>query len=190
MRLMHYGSGAAKIALLIAAFKFIEALIAPPPVVDAPRWLVAAVVSFNFWAAGAALGAIAVLGWASQRLFGWPAPEPPSAIRPARHVVPTAEMRLRGLGFNVVAGWVVLGSLALILMADTGTGLFAQLAVHLFGPNGWAGLETFLLGLPVLAAPLLLLAWLPWQTRFPLLASMQAAVKPPAKAPARRRKRP
>lgn len=182
---MHYARGAAKLALLIAAFKFIEALIAPPPIGDAPRWLVAAVVSFNFWAAGAALGAIAVLGWVSQRLFGWPAPEAPSALRPARHVVPTAEMRLRGLGFNVVAGWIAIGILALILMADTGTGPFAWLAFRLFGPDEWAGLETFVLGLPVLAAPLLLLAWLPWQTRFPLLASMQGVVKPPA-----RRKRP
>ncbi len=185
---MHYARGAAKLALLIAAFKFIEALVAPPPVADAPRWLVAAFVSFNFWAAGAALGAIAMLGWVSQRLFGWPAPEVPSATRPARHVVPTAEMRLRGLGFNVVAGWIVFGSLALILMADTRTGPFAQLAVHLFGPNGWAGLEIFMLGLPVLAAPLLLLAWLPWQTRFPLVASMQGVVKPPAKAAARRKR--
>lgn len=33
---MHYVRGAAKIAVLIAAFKFIEALIAPPPLGDAP----------------------------------------------------------------------------------------------------------------------------------------------------------
>jgi hypothetical protein len=188
MHLMHYARGAAKIATLIAAFRFIEALIAPPPVGDAPRWLAAAVVSFNFWAAGAALGAIAVPGWLSQRLFGWPAPEDPSATRPARRMVPAADMRLRGMGFNVVTGWIVVGILVLILMADTRTDPFAQFAVRLFGPNGWAGLETFVLGLPVLAAPLLLLAWL--QTRFPLLASMQATAKPPAKAPARRRKRP
>lgn len=187
---MHYVRGATKIAFFIAAFKFIEALIAFPSFGDAPRWLVAATVSSRFWAAGAALGVIAMLGWVSQRLFDWPAPEAPSAARPTRHVVPTAEMRLRMLGFNVVTGWVVVGFLALIMMAETRTGPFARIAVGVFGPNEWVGLETFVFGVPVFAAPPVLLALLPWQTRFPLLASMQAAVKPPAKARARRRKRP
>jgi hypothetical protein len=46
------------------------------------------------------------------------------------------------------------------------------------------------LGLPVIAAPWVLLALLPWQTRLPLVSSMQAVVKPPAKARAPQRKRP
>lgn len=186
---MYHTIGAAKIALFIAAFKFIEVLIVPPPV-DEPRWLVAAVMSFNYWGAGVALGAAASLGRVSHRLFGWPAFPAPSAVRLTRQVVPTAEVRLRMLGFNVVAGWFVLAAMALLMMADTRSGPFARAALGLFGPNALIGLETFVLGLSVLVAPLVLLALLPWQTRFPLLASMQAVVKPAEKASARRRKRP
>ena len=57
---MYYIRGAAKIALCIAAFKFIEVLIAPP-MNDEPRWLVAAVLTFNHWSAGLSLGLIARL---------------------------------------------------------------------------------------------------------------------------------
>ena len=186
---MYYTRGAAKIAMVIAAFRFIEVLIAPPTA-DEPRWVVAGVLTFKYWAAGLALGGLTLLGWVSQRLVGWPAPEAPSAAMATRNVVQTAEMRLRGLGFNLVCGWLLLSFLALLMMADTGTGPFARLAMDMFGPNEWSGLETFVLGLPLIAAPLVLLALLPWQTRFPLVSSMQAIVKPPAKAHTRRRKRP
>lgn len=187
LRLMHYIRGAAGIALFIAALKFVEILIAPPPIGAAPRWLVAAVLTFKFWAAGAFLAALAALGWASHRLFGWP---PPSALIPTRHVVATEVMRLRVLGVNMVLGWIGLSVLSLIVMADTGTGPFAWIAAGLFGPNMFLGFETFVLGAAVFAAPLVVLAWLPWQTRFPLLYSMQNVIKPPPKPRARRRKRP
>lgn len=185
---MHYIRGAAAIALFIATLKFIEALVAPP-MDDTPRWLVAAVVTFKFWAAGLALGLIAGAGWVSHRLFGWPAAPRPSALVPTRHVIPDEVMRLRSWGFNIVAGWFCLGILALIVMADTRTGPFARAATALFGPGGLIWLETFALGIPAVIAPLLLLAWLPWQTQFPLLSSMQNVVKLSAQPQARRPKR-
>ncbi|RYH95536.1 MAG: hypothetical protein EON48_18940 [Acetobacteraceae bacterium] len=186
---LHYVRGAGKLAVLIAAFRFVEAAIFLPPVGEESRWLVAAVLSSRYWLAGAALGVLALLGLVSQHLFGWPAPDPPSQIQPTRHVLQTPEMRRRILGFNIVAGWVVLGVLMLIMMADTRSGPLAWFALDLFGPSALVGLVIFVLGMPVIAAPLVLLAWIPWQTRFPLIAGIQAAVKPPSKPAARRRNR-
>ena len=178
-----------RIAFLIAAFKFVELLIVPP-LADEPRLLVAGVLTYKFWGAGAALGMLWLLGRVSQRLFGWPAPEaPPAAQPPTRHVVLTEAMRLQALGNKVVLWWFILGFLAIVMMADTGAGPIPRLVTGVFGPSDWLGLETFVLGLLVLAAPLVVLALLPWQTRFPLLASMQKAVKPP-RARTRGRKRP
>ena len=185
---MYYARGSAQIAFLIAAFKFVEALIVPP-LADEPRWLMAGVLTFKFWGAGAALGTVWLMGRVSQRLFGWPAYAAPPADVPTRHVVLTEEMRLQSLGNRLVMWWFILGFLALVMMADTGAGPIARIVLGVFGQNDWLGLEIFVLGLLVLAAPLVLLALLPSQTRFPLLASMQAAVKPP-QARNRRRKRP
>ena len=185
---MYYARGAAQIAFFIAAFKFVELLIVPP-LADEPRWLVAGVLSFKFWGAGAALGALWLVGRASQRLFGWPAPEAPRAIDIVRPVVRTEAMRLQALGNRLVLWWFILGFLAIVMMADTGAGPIPRLMTGVFGPNDFLGLESFLLGLLVLVSPLLLLALLPRQTRFPLLASMQASVKPP-QARTRRRTRP
>ncbi len=150
----------------------------------------AAVVTFNFWAAGAALGAIAGLGWVSRRLFGWPAAPPPPSLIPTRHVIPDEVMRLRRWGFNVVAGWFCCGVLAAIVMADTRSGPFAWLAVSLFGGDSLIWLETFVFGLLATVAPLVLLAWLPLQTGPTLLGSMQAVVKPSRRPQERRRTRP
>ncbi|MGI4799100.1 MAG: hypothetical protein ACRYHQ_36130 [Janthinobacterium lividum] len=177
-------------AAFIAAYKFIEAVLFLPPVADASRWLVAAIVSSKYWLAGAGLGVLALLGRLSERLFGWPAPETPSPNQSTREVVQAPKMRLRLLGFNIVAGWVLGGILLLMMMAETGSSPLARTALALLGPNALVGLATFILGLPVVAAPLVLLAWLPMQTRIPLLASLQAVVKPTAKARSRRRKRP
>ena len=186
---MYYARGSAQIAFLIAAFKFVELLIVPP-LADQPRWLVAGVLTFKLWGAGAALGMLWLLGRLSQRLFGWPVPEaPPATQPPTRHVVQTEAMRLQALGNKVVLWWFILGFVAIVMMADTGAGPIPRLVTGVFGPSDWLGLETFVLGLLVLAAPLVLLALLPWQTRFPLLASMQGAVKPPP-ARTRGRKRP
>lgn len=186
---LHYARGAANLAVFIAAFRFVEVAIFMPPAGEESRWLAAAVLSSKYWLAGAGLGVLVLLGLVSQHLFGWPAPEPPSQIEPTRQVLQTPEMRQQMLGFNIVAGWVVLGVLMLIMMADTRSGPLAWLALDLFGPNAPVGLEIFVLGMPVIAAPLVLLAWIPWQTRFPLIAGIQAAVKRPTKVAARRRNR-
>ena len=188
---MYYARGSAQIAFVIAAFRFVELLIVPP-LANEPRWLVAGVLSFKFWGAGAALGLLWLLGRVSQRLFGWPAPEaPPEAQLPTRPVVQTKAMRLQALGNKLVLWWFILGFLAIVMMADTGAGPIPRLVASVFGPSDWLGLATFILGLPLLAAPLVLLALLPWQTRFPLLASIQGAVKPaPARTRTRGRKRP
>ena len=188
---MYYARGSAQIAFLIAAFKFVELLIVPP-LADEPRWLVAGVLTFNLWGAGTALGMLWLLGLLSRRLFGWPAPEAQPAAAPqppTRPVMQTEAMRLQTLGNKVVLWWFILGFLATVMMADTGAGPFPRLLTGVFGPSDWLGPETFVLGLLVLAAPLMLLALLPWQTRFPLLASMQKAVKPP-RVRTRRRRRP
>ncbi len=188
---MYFVRGSAQIAFAIAAFRFVELLIVPP-VADEPRWLVAGVLSVNFWGAGAALGMLWLLGRVSQRLFGWPVPEAaPQAQPPTRHVVQTEAMRLQALGNKVVLWWLILGFVATVMMVDTGAGPIPRFVSGVFGRHNWLGLATFVLGLLVLAAPLVALALLPWQTRFPLLASIQGAVKPPsARTRTRGRKRP
>ena len=185
---MYYARGSAQIALFVAAFKFVELLIVPP-VADAPRWLVAGVLTFNVWAAGAALGAAWLMGRVSQRLFGWPAREAAPTAPPPRRVAMTEAMRLQALGNKVVLWWFILGLPAIVMMMDTGAGPIPWIVTGVLGAGGWLGFETFVVGLLVLAAPLVLLAVLPWHTRFPLLASIQGAVKP-APARTRRRKRP
>ena len=72
-------------------------------------------------------------------------------------------MRLRMLGFNIVAGWVIGSVLLFIMMAETSSGPFARAALALLGPNSLVGLATFILGLPVVAAPL---AWVPCRPAF------------------------
>ena len=189
---MYYARGSAQIAFAIAAFKFVELLIVPP-MADEPGWLVAGVVTFKFWGAGAALGAIWLLGRVSQRLFGWPAPEAPRAVYIPRPVVQTEAMRLSRIGNTIVLWWFILGFLAIVVMADTGAGPLPRIVAGVFGPTDFLGLATFVLGLLVLAAPLVLLALLPRQTRFPLLANLQDAVKPPragSRPRTRSRKRP
>ena len=185
---MYYARGSAQIAFCIAALRFTELLIVPP-VADAPRWLVAGVLTFKFWAAGAALGVAWLMGRVSQRLFGWPAPEATSAIQSPRPVIVTEAVRLQMLGNKIVMWWFILGFVAVVMMADTGAGPIPWIVAGLLGTSDWLGLETLVFGLLVLAAPLVLLALLPWHTRFPLLASMQGAVKP-ARTRTRGRKRP
>ena len=89
---MYYIRGAAKVALFIAALKSVEAVIAPP-IDTEPRWMAAAVLTFNLWAAGAALSAIAGVGWVLHRLFGWPAGPPPSPLS-----LPGTSSRTRSCG--------------------------------------------------------------------------------------------
>ena len=185
---MHYVRGSAQLAFMVATFKFVELLIVPP-LADRPRLLVAVALTFKFWAAGAGLGMLWLLGRVSQRLFGWPVPETPPEPSPPRHVVRTEAMRLQALGNQVVVWWFILGFLALAMMADTGAGPIPWLVASVAGRTDWLGLETFVLGLLVLPLPLVLLALLPSQTRFSLLASMQQAVKP-ARSRIRRRKPP
>ena len=185
---MYYVRGSAQIACSVAAFKFVELLIVPP-LPNEPRWLVAGVATLNLWGAGAMLGLLWLMGRVSQRLFGWPAPEATPAAEPPRHVVMTEAMRLQQLGNKLVLWWFVVGFLAIVMMADTGAGPIPWIAAGVLGRGAWLGLATFVLGLLVLAAPLVVLALLPWLTRFPLLASIQAAVKP-ARARPRGRKRP
>ena len=108
----------------------------------------------------------------------------PSVIRAA----PPGGRRCAGWGFSVVAGWAAISVLVLIVMSETRTGPFARLATGFLGLRDFAGLATFLLGLPVFLSPLLLLALLPRQARWPLISGMHLAVKSPP-SPARRRKR-
>ena len=171
----------------IGALRFVEVLVSPPPQDAVPRWVVAAAAGSLYWLAGGLLGAVALIAWAVRRAFGSPAP--PAKPPPPAPPPPTREMRLRGWGVNVVIGWLGLSFLTLLVMSDTRTGPFAWLAVNLFGLAGFAGLATFLLGLPVMLLPLAVLAVLPGQTRWPLLAGMQWVVKPVPRAKPRRRRR-
>ena len=165
---MYYIRGAAKVALFIAALKFVEAVIAPP-IDTEPRWMAAAVLTFNLWAAGAALSAIAGVGWVLHRLFGWPAG--PAAIAtdpyPARHP---------GRG-HAAPDMGVQRRRRLVLLRRPGGDRdgghqvrpVAGLAVSLFGGNSLIWLEIFVLGLLAMAAPLVLLAWLPLKAGSSLL---------------------
>ncbi len=168
----------------IAAFRFVEVLVKPPPLGGASRPAVALLAGSVYWLAGLLTVVLALIAWAIRRALGLKAP-PASSTPPVQW---TAEARLRGRGFSIVAGWVGLSLVAAIIMADTRTGPAARFATGVLGLDGLAGVATFLLGLPVLLSPLLLLALLPWQARWPLVAGMQAAVKSPP-APVRRRRR-
>lgn len=175
---------AALVCCGIGALRFVEVLVSLPADGSAPLLLVAVFAGSRYWLAAALLGLVAMVGWLVQRALGSPAPVPPPPTRTL-----SREARLRGWGFNLVAGWVVLSILALIVMSETGTGPFARFATGVLGLRGLAGLATFLLGLPAFLAPLLLLAVIPWQTRWPLVAGMQAAVKPTPTARKRTRRR-
>ena len=167
----------------IAVLRFVETLVILP-------WhdgLVLLVVAFaagrTYWLAGALLGAVVLVTRVVQRLMTGP----PAAAKPRPVSRPlTREMQLRMWGFDIVAAWVVLSVLVLIVMSDTGTGPFAWIAIELCGLPDLAGIATFVLGLPAFSAPLVLLAVLPWHRRWPLLAGIQAAVKP---APQSRKRR-
>ncbi len=184
--LIHYSRGSAGILLFISAISFVEAYIAFPAT-HSPQWAVAAYIASRYFLPAFALGAIALLAGASQRLFGWPQPPvEPAATKP---VVQTDAQRRSSRAFTLVAGYFGLGILAIIIMADTHSGPFAWFAEWLFGANFLLWPEIFVMGLLVLAAPLVLLAWLPPQTWFPLLASMQDIVTPAPTPVSRRRKR-
>ncbi len=175
---------AAVVSCGVGALRFVEALVSHSPDDTAPRLLEAVLAGSVFWLASAGLGAIALLAWAIRRGLG--IEPPPEPVQP--HLPTTREGRLRGWGFGIVAGWAAMSVLVLIVMSETRTGPFARLATGFLGLRDFAGLATFLLGLPVVLSPLLLLALLPWQARWPLLAGMQAAVKSPP-SPTRRRRR-
>ena len=175
---------AALVLFGIAVLRFVEALVRPPQIEGASRLGVALLAGSVFWLAGLLTTALALIAWLVHRVFGLQTPPAPAAAP----VHWSAEARLRGRGFTIVAGWVVLSLVASIVMADTRTGPAAWFAMAVLGWNGLAGVVTFLVTLPLLLLPLLLLALLPWQTRWPLIAGMQAAVKMPP-TPARRRNR-
>ncbi len=175
---------AALVSFGVAALRFVEILVSRPPLGGASLLVVALLAGSLYWLAGLLTAALALGAWLVRRAFGLGALSAP----PAPPVRWTAEARLRGRGFSIVAGWVGFSVLASIVMADTRTGPAARFATGVLGLSDFAGLATFVLTLPVLLLPLLLLALSPWQTRWPLLAGMQAAVKPSG-APARRRKR-
>lgn len=175
---------AAMVSLGVAAFRFVEVLVRPPPLGGASLLAVALLAGSLYWLAGLLTALLALIAWVVRRVFGLTPPPAP----PTPPIQWTAEARLRGRGFSVVAGWVGLSLVASIIMADTRTGPAAWFATGVLGLDGFAGVATFLMALPVLLSPLLLLALLPWQAGWPLVAGMQAAVKSPP-APARRRKR-
>ena len=175
---------AALVCFGIAAFRFVEVLVSSPPLGGASLLAVALLAGSVYWLAGVLTVALAVVAWVVRRALGLKASPAP----PAPPIHWTAEARLRGRGFSIVAGWVGLSLMASVIMADTRTGPAARFATGVLGLQGLAGIATFLLALPALLSPLLLLALLPWQARWPLVAGMQAAVKSPP-APARRTKR-
>ena len=175
---------AALVSFGVAGLRFVEVLVRPPPLGKASLLAVALLASSVYWLAGLLTAALALIAWVVRRAFGLGGTSPPAAPP----VQWTQEARLRGRGFSIVAGWVGLSLVASIVMADTRTGPAAWFATGVLGLDGLAGVATFLVALPVLLSPLLLLALLPWQARWPSVAGMQAAVKSPP-APARRRKR-
>ena len=176
---------AALVCCGIGALRFVEALVNPPPHGATPLLLFALVGGSVFWVAGALLGLVALAAWAVRRGHNpGPAPKPSRPSLP-----PTREMRLRGWGYGIVAAWTALSILVLIVMSETVTGPFAWIAIRVLGLRDFAGLATFLLGLPGFLSPLVLLAVLPWQARWPLIAGMQGAVKPVPQAH-RAKKRP
>ncbi len=175
---------AALVSFGIAALRFVEVLVRPPPLGGASVLAVALLAGSLYWLAGLLTALLALIAWVIRRAFGLTSPPAP----PTPPIKWTAEARRRGRGFSIVAGWVGLSLVASIVMADTRTGPAAWLAAGVLGLDGFAGVATFLMALPVLLSPLLLLALLPWQVRWPLVAGMQAAVKSPP-APARHRKR-
>ena len=175
---------AALVSFGVAAFRFVEVLVSPPPLGGASLLAAALLAGSVYWLAALLTAVLALIAWVVRRAFDLEA----SSARPAPPVHWTAEARLRGRGFSIVAGWVGLSLVASIIMADTRTGPAARFATGVLGIDGLAGVATFLVALPVLLSPLLLLALLPWQARWPLIAGMQAAVKSPP-APTRRKKR-
>ena len=169
----------------VGALRFVEVLVSPPPHGATPLAVLALAAGSLFWLAGAALGLVALAAWAVRRGVAAPVVAKPTTDSPS----PSWEVRFRGWGVNIVIAWLGLGFLVLIVMSDTATGPFAWFATEVLGLRDFAGVATFLLGLPAFAAPLVLLAMLPWQTRWPLIAGMQAAVKPVPQARKRRRRR-
>ena len=169
----------------VAGVRVVEVLVSPPPLGKAPILAVALLASSVYWLAGLLLGALALIAWAVNRALGlgrFPAPLAPP-------VQWTQETRLRSRGFSIVAGWVVLSLVTSVILGDTRIGPAARFATSVLGLRDFSGPATFLLTLPVLLVPLLLLALLPWQTRWPLVAGMQAAVKSPSVSTRRRKRR-
>ncbi len=148
---------AALVSSGVAAFRFVEVLVSPPPLGGAPLPAVALLAGSVYWLAGLLTAMLALIAWVVRRALGFEAASAPLA--PPAHW--TAEARLRGRGFSIVAGWVGLSLVASIIMADTRTGPAARFATGVLGLNGLAGVATFLLALPVMLLPLLLLALLP-----------------------------
>ena len=159
----------------VAGVRFFEVLVSPP-LGKAPLLAVALLASSVYWLAGLLLGALALIAWAGNRALGLGGISAP----PAPPGQWTQETRLRSRGFSIVAGWVVLSLVTSAILGETRTGPAARFATSVLGLRDFSGPATFLLTLPVLLVPLLLLASLPWQARWPLVAGMQAAVKPPS----------
>ena len=181
---------AAYLCLAIGLLRFVEECVRPAPAEGPPLLARALDAASLLWLSAALLGSVALALWVVYRVLDPAVPPPHRQAKPAKPERPiTRDMQLRGWGFSLVAGWLVASVLVLVVMNDTGTGPFVAFATGPLGLHDFAGLVTFLIGLPVLLSPLVLLAFLPWQTRWPLLAGMQAAVKPAPRAPKRRRRR-
>ena len=172
------------VILAVGAIKGVEMFLRPDP--GFPRLALALGVTLPFLAGAAALGLIAGTWWVVLRLDG------KQAVRP-RRIAPgnqpsrplTALERQLARGRSAAAVWLVGGFVVVVILADTRLGPPAWAASVLPGGPTW--LATFALGLAMVATPLLLLAVLPRQSRWPVLAGAQDVVKSPA-APRRRRR--
>ena len=136
-------------------------------------------VTARFWIAAASVGVLALLGQIA-RLFGPPWPVEPPAPKLQ------GEARLWALAFNLVFGWVGVGVLALIVMFETRTGAFAWFATAILGWDEAAPFATPLLGLIAIALPLVTIAAVPRQDRWPVLAAIQDRVRPASRRRGRR----
>ena len=172
---------AALLVTALAVLRFVETLVLGRPPDGTPLLQQAFLASGLFWLVAALLGLVVAAGWAAHRVFGTE-----KKAAPVASVRLTGEARLRAWGFTAVAGWAGFSLVTLIVMADTQTGPFAAFATGILGLRDFVGVTTFLVGLPAFMAPLIVLAVLPRQPRWPLLAGMQDAVKPVPHARRRR----
>lgn len=167
----------AGLILAVGAIIGIEAYLRPNPAWPGPRIALALGAMAPFALSAAAVGVFIATWWVVLRLDGPVRPAAKDRVAPL-----TGHDRLLSLGRSIAAYWIVGSAVILVILSDTRRGPFAWAAAQLPGGDTW--FNSFALGLLVLGAPLLLLALLPRQARWPLVAGVQDVVRP---RPSRRR---